>query len=330
MQKLEDWSQNRNQIRETLFHLLGDIPPKPSIPTANWVIETEEKHYTRQDFVLEHSTDYPIPATLLLPKHFKPPYPAILYLHAHGGRYELGKTEVFHPRAGSFIPADELTKQGYAILAIDSFAFEERQSYSATQKGASAEMAWFKQFLWEGKTLWGMMLRDDLIALDYLYAHPKIDKKRIGAIGMSMGSTRAWWLSALDERISTTVAIACLTRYQNLIDTDEINNHSLYYFVPNILKHFDTEYIISLIAPRPFLSLVGDQDPSSPIAGMRRIEDFTNKIYNLYHQPENFKNIIYPNTGHVFTESMWQIMVDWLNKHLSLQIPSEPQQPSKE
>jgi len=62
-----------------------------------------------------------------------------------------------------------------------------------------------------------MMLRDDLMALDYLASRPEVDTQRIGVTGMSMGATRSWWLMALDERIKTGVAIACLTRYQDLI-----------------------------------------------------------------------------------------------------------------
>ena len=34
---------------------------------------------------------------------------------------------------------------------------------------------------------------------------------------MSMGSTRAWWLAAVDDRVAAVVAVACLTRYENLI-----------------------------------------------------------------------------------------------------------------
>ncbi len=34
--------------------------------------------------------------------------------------------------------------------------------------------------------------------------------------------------------------------------------HGLYYFSHGLLKHFDTEGVLSLIAPRPFLALTGD------------------------------------------------------------------------
>ena len=65
--------------------------------------------------------------------------------------------------------------------------------------------------LWQGQVLWGMMVYDGLRALDFLLTRPEVDPQRIATLGMSMGSTMAWWLGALDERIKVTVDINCLT-----------------------------------------------------------------------------------------------------------------------
>jgi hypothetical protein len=84
-----------------------------------------------------------------------------------------------------------------------------------------------------------MMLRDEQIALDYLLSRPAVDANWIGAQGMSTGSTRVWWLGAT-------------------------------YFVPGILKHFDTEGIMALLAPRPFIAHSRDGD-----AGARTLVTYT-------------------------------------------------------
>ena len=126
--------------------------------------------------------------------------------------------------------------------------------------------------LWVGRTLWGMMLRDDLMALDYLCSRPEVDARRIGVTGISMGATRTWWLMALDDRLQAGVAVACLTRYQNLIAHETLKEHGIYYFVPGLLNHFDTEAVVALIAPRPALFMNGDQDGGSPADGIRAIE----------------------------------------------------------
>ncbi len=59
----------------------------------------------------------------------------------------------------------------------------------------------FKAMLWQGMVLWGMMVYDSYKAVDYLASRPEVDPSRIATLGMSMGSTMAWWLAALDPRI---------------------------------------------------------------------------------------------------------------------------------
>jgi fermentation-respiration switch protein FrsA (DUF1100 family) len=131
-----------------------------------------------------------------------------------------------------------------------------------------------------------------------------------------MGATRSWWLMALDERIKAGVAVGCLTRYQALIAEQKLSAHGIYYFVPDFLKYFDTEAVISLIAPRPILFMTGDRDAGSPVSGIKKIEEVVHKVYNLSHANESFKSIIYPNTGHVYTADMWDKMTKWMDKHL--------------
>src|SRR5262249_33686191 len=147
--------------------------------------------------------------------------------------------------------------------------------------------------LWLGRTLWGMMLRDEQIALDYLASRPEVDPARIGAQGMSMGSTRAWWLGAIDDRIKAVVGVACFTRYGALVAVRELRAHGIYYFVPGILKHFDSEGVMALLAPRPFLALTGDRDSGSPPEGMKKLEDILGKFYGLYGKAGAFKSVIY-------------------------------------
>jgi dienelactone hydrolase len=171
--------------------------------------------------------------------------------------------------------------------------------------------------MWFGRTLWGMFVRDDQVALDYLCTRPEVDARRIGTTGMSMGSTRAWWLAALDERIACTVAIACLTRYQNLIAHGQLRAHGIYYFVNGLLKHFDTEGVLALLAPRPFLALTGDLDSGSPADGIRALEDRVGRVYAALDAPSRFRNVLYPNVGHTVTPEMRRETLAWFDRWLA-------------
>jgi len=91
-------------------------------------------------------------------------------------------------------------------MAIDSYFNGERRGEGPAgkmemQDNNNQEMSLFKLNLWFGRSLWGMQLRDEQIALDYLMTRPEINPNKIGVQGMSMGSTRAWWLAAIDDRI---------------------------------------------------------------------------------------------------------------------------------
>ena len=155
-------------------------------------------------------------------------------------------------------------EKGIVTLAIDSWCFGERKHET---EGRTGEEDAFKLMLWRGQVLWGMMMFDEFRALDYLAGRAEVDPQRLGALGMSMGSTKAWWLAALDPRVCLCVDICCLTDYEELIRTHNLKGHGIYYYVPSLLKHFQTSQINELIVPRPRLSVNGRQDGLTPPAG---------------------------------------------------------------
>ena len=85
--------------------------------------------------------------------------------------------------------AEELTRRGYAALCIDHWVFGGRSGRS--------ESSVFKRMLWQGQVMWGMMVFDSLRAVDYLHTRDDVDPKRIATLGLSMGSTMAWWVAGL-------------------------------------------------------------------------------------------------------------------------------------
>jgi dienelactone hydrolase len=161
-----------------------------------------------------------------------------------------------------------------------------------------------------------MFVRDDQIALDYLCSRPEVDKARIGATGMSMGSTRAWWLAVVDERVTATVGVACLTRYQNLIAHGQLRQHGVYYFAYGLLKHFDSEGVVALIAPRAALFLTGELDAGSPADGIKVIEQQVSKVYAALGASEKFRSVLYPEVGHTVTPEMRREMTAWFDRWL--------------
>lgn len=313
------WEKQRQQVRAQIVALLGKLPPGPKLPKVETLSREDRGDYTLEKFQFDNGAGATVPGYLLLPKGVSGKAPAILYCHWHGGEYDIGKEELFQAKHTPEAPGPALAKRGFVVLAIDAYCFGERNGQGpggVAEKGGAGEMTASKFNLWVGRTLWGMILRDDLMALDYLASRPEVDARRIGVTGMSMGATRSWWLMALDERIQTGVAVACLTRYQNLIAHEALKAHGIYYFVPNLLSHFDTEAVVALLAPRPVLLMNGDQDTGSPVDGIRAIESTVSRAYALYRKTGEFQSVVYPGLGHVYTPEMWAKTLSWMDARL--------------
>jgi len=233
----------------------------------------------------------------------------MLYNHAHGGDYHLGKDELLRGRGLLQEPpyGEVFAERGIAAFCIDTWMFGERRGLTESEQ--------FKQMLWHGQVLWGMMLFDSLRAVDYLCSRPEIDTKRIGTMSLSMGSTMAWWLAALDTRIKVCVDICCLTDFHALIAARGLDRHGLYYYVPGLLKHFSTAEINALIAPRPHLSLAGNHDRLTPPAGLERIDQELKAVYAGLGRPAAWELKRF-NVGHFETAEMRVAILDFLDKWL--------------
>jgi dienelactone hydrolase len=313
------WTNRRAEIRATLWKLLGDFPARPKVPDVTVLSRTEHDGYTLEKFVFEDGLGLSVPGYLFLPQNSPGKVPAILYCHWHAGQWDVGKEEMLRQNATPVPPGPTLARLGYAVLGIDACGFGERNGQGpggSREKGGDGELSSSKFSLWSGRTLWGTIVRDDLMALDYLCSRPEVDAARIGVTGISMGSTRSWWLMALDDRPRTAVCVGCMTRYQELILAGSMKEHGIYYFVPGMLEHFDTEAVIACAAPRPMLFMTGDRDPGSPVTGIRALESRVAPVYGLLGAGDSFVSVIYPNTAHVYLPAEWDRMVGWMGQHL--------------
>ena len=295
--------------RAQLYRLLGDLAPRRRRIFSKVIAIEERPSYILERLELDLNGIETAPAYFVKPKSFSGRIPAILYNHAHGGDYKLGKDEFIEGRKELHQPpyAELITSMGYCGLCMDTWVFGER--------AARTELDTFKAMLWKGQVLWGMMVYDSLRGIDYLSSRPEVDGARIGTLGLSMGSTMAWWVAALDTRVKVCVDICCLTDFQALIETEGLKEHGIYYYVPSLLKHFTTAQINALIAPRAHLSLAGNLDALTPTAGLDRIDRELKKVYAAAGKPEHWKLVRYDG-GHQETPEMRKEIVDFLKQRL--------------
>ena len=295
--------------RAELYKLLGELPRRDRPIAAKTTLTEEREAYILEKLVLDLNGIESVPAYFVRPRGDQKRRPTILYNHAHGGNYVLGKDELLDGRASLQDPpyAEILTAMGYSALCIDTWAFGERRGRSESEI--------FKEMLWNGQVMWGMMVYDSLRAIDYLASRDDVDAERIGTLGLSMGSTMAWWTAALDTRIKVCVDICCLTDFDTLIHSRGLDGHGIYYYVPNLLKSFSTAQINELIAPRAHLSLAGIYDRLTPPEGLDAINAQLQRIYVEKGAADAWKLLRYA-TGHFETADGRQEIIQWLEKWL--------------
>lgn len=300
------------QRRKELWNLLGDLPWDYQ-PGPVKVLKTE-KHdgYTLERLLLDLNGVEPVPALLLVPDKRAARAPGLLYIHWHGGMYDLGKEQLLvgDDAQPAYVPV--CAGKGLVTLAIDSWCFGERKH---DHNGSRGEADTFKYMLWKGQVLWGMMMFDEFRALDYLATRPEVDPNRLGVLGMSMGATKAWWLAALDPRVRACMDVCCLTDFQELIKIHNLSGHGIYYYVPSLLKHFQSEQINELIVPRARLSVNGRLDDLTPPAGVERIRDYLLPLYQKYGKSEDCHIELF-DCPHTELPAMRKLILAWMDNYL--------------
>src|SRR5215469_3880355 len=298
--------------RRQLGGLLGDLPwtHRPAAPRL--IGREEHAGYTLERLVLDLNGIEPVPALLLIPHKREPRAPGLLYIHWHAGMYDLGKEQLWKgvPAQPAYAPV--CAEKGLVTLAIDSWCFGERKHEN---NGSEGEQNAFKLMLWRGRVLYGMMMFDEYRAMDYLATRPEVNPQKLGVLGMSMGSTKAWWLAALDPRVKVCMDVCCLTDYEELIRAHGLKEHGIYYYVPSLLKHFQTPDINDLIVPRAHLSVNGRRDPLTPPAGVEKIRDRLLPLYRKYGKESDCRIDLF-DCEHVELPEMRKIILEWMDRQL--------------
>ena len=321
----KNWQQH---ARQTFRHAL--LTPNATRPFDAQKIASEDRgSYIAEKLALNITDDNRIAALMLTPKT-SGPHPAIVLLHDHGSKFDIGKEKLIRPWgnaeqlasaqawadkffSGRFI-GDELAKRGYAVIVIDSPGFGERGPMVYEQQQALAS-----NYFNLGRSLAGEVAYEDMRTVDFIASLPSVDSQRIGVLGFSMGGFRAWQLAALSDKVAATAVISWFGTYEGLMTpgNNVLRGQSAYYMLhPGMPAKMDIPDIASMAAPKPMLIFSGGQDKLFPA---KAVDDAFVKVHKIWASQKADNMLVtksWPALGHVFYRQQQDEVFPWLDKWL--------------
>ena len=292
--------------RETLAQLLAFREPAIALVAAE---VAAREGYVFERLALDLEGVGRVRAFLTRPTAGAGPFPAILYGHSHGGRHEIGASELMDGRSYLLSPFGPLlARAGYVTLCLDMPTFGDRDD---VEESAAA-----KAHIWYGTSLIGQMISEQAAALTYLASREDVDPERIGAFGISLGSTLAYWHAALDERIRAVAHLCCYADYATLVELGNHDNHGIYLLVPGLLNNTSTGEIAGLVAPRPQLICVGDEDELTPPLSIERALAVTRPMYAEAGAADALDVLVQPGIDHRETPEMHERVMAFFEREL--------------
>lgn len=296
------------------------IPRTDSIPFDPILIdEIDRGSYLARKVVFNISAESRVLALLLVPKG-DGPFPAALMLHDHGAKFDIGKEKFVQTWddssklsssikwgekyfSGRF-PGDELAKQGYVVLSFDAFGWGDR-SVEGFNKDSQQALA--ANLFNLGTSFAEIIAAEDVRAAKFLATLSIVDKRKIAAVGFSMGAFRAWQVAALSRDITATIAVCWMSTLKELMvpGNNQLKGQSAFTMIhPGIFRYFDYPDIASLLVPKPLILLAGDMDKLFPQTGVKLAFNKIGRVYEAFGVPEYFYSKTWEGKSHEFTVDM--------------------------
>ena len=275
--------------------------------------------------------DSRVVAFMLVPKS-PGPHPAVLLLHDHGAKFDIGKEKVIEPwdespekiesakkwvvqcYGGRFI-GDELAKKGYVCFATDMLNWSDRDG-----GGPNNQQAIASNFFNLGASYSGLIAHEDLRAAEFISGQPEVDTKRIAAMGLSVGGFRTWQVTALSDHIAAGVSVCWMATHKGLMvpGNNQTGGQSAYTMLHTGLSHYlDYPDVASIACPKPMMFCCGNRDGLFPVESIRDAFAKMREVWNSQKAGGKLITKLY-DSPHEYNLSMQEDAFEWLDKMFAI------------
>ena len=315
----------RRKARARVFDcLLAPPPPAPFDPLV--LAEQDRGAYLARKVVFNLTGDSRVLGDLLVPKG-RGPFPAVLLLHDHGARFDIGKEKVIRPwddtpakldsarewvekyYGGRYL-GDELARRGYVCFATDALNWSDRGG-----AGYDGQQALASNLLHLGMSFAGLIAHEDLRAAEFLASRPEVDGARVAAMGLSMGSFRAWQVAALSDHIAAGVCVCWMATVKGLMvpGNNQTRGQSAYTMThPGLSNWLDYPDVASLACPKPMLFYNGLRDGLFPVPSVRDAYAKMGRVWESQGAGDRLTTKLW-DVPHEFNREMQDEAFTWLD-----------------
>ena len=346
------------ETRRLIRNILGFSNPTPVAEHAQ--IETTWKRDGLAGEAISWSVGYGprTQARFLRPEGTDEPLPGVLALHGHDGFKFLGKEKIADgkeppPEAVESIRAElyegtafanELAKQGFAVLVHDVFLWGSRRfpfetmpqsihqqvkDWELGRKNSAvstdeidrynAAARWHEHLVAKycnllGTSLAGVVNFEDRVALQYLRSRSDVRSGPCACIGLSGGGCRAALLQATCDDIGASVVVGMMTTHPALFD-HHVEPHTWMFFPPGLATIADWPDLAASRAPSPLLVQYNRDDQLFPIQGMQSAHARIASHYERAGHSSSYVGRFYDGP-HKFDKEMQKDAFAWLAQTL--------------
>ncbi len=326
--KWKNFTEWKKHARGILQQCMFSLPPSTDFNAV--VIEEEDRGtYVAQKLAVSLTVDSRVLAYLLKPKQCSKA-PAVLLLHDHGARFDIGKEKMIEPfrsdgavrdtarmwvqlnYGGKFI-GDELAQRGYVCFATDALNWGHRGG-----AGYEDQQALASNLLNMGMSYAGLVAWEDIRCADFLATLPFVDTTRIAAIGHSFGSYRTWQLAALSDRIACGIAVCWIGTNKGLLEPGNNRTRGQSAFTtthPGLSLHLDLPDVAGIACPKPMYFINGKYDKLFPQSDVEEAYAKMRSIWKSQNAEHNLVTELW-DSGHVFSAEMQEHAFKWLDQQL--------------
>jgi hypothetical protein len=326
--RYSDFEAWREKARQTVRKCW--LSPPPGAPFDPVVISEQDRgSYVARKVVFNLTGDSRVLGLMLVPKG-KGPFPAVLLLHDHGARFDIGKEKVIEPwdvsaermesakewiklsYGGRFI-GDELAKRGYVCFCADALNWSDRGG-----AGYKGQQALSSNLLHMGMSFAGLIAHEDMRAAEFVATRPEVDNKRTAAMGLSMGSFRTWQIAAMSDHIAAGVAICWMATNEGLMvpGNNQTGGQSSYTMThPGIFNYLDYPDVASIACPKPMLFYNGELDRLFPVPSVKEAYAKMRRVWESQKAGHRLVTKLWP-VPHEFNEEMQEEAFAWLDQQL--------------